>query len=261
MERQIGTAMWVIDILALRVGGEKSDDEADTVGCCSLRVEHLTFGEDGVNEIELEFLGKDSMLFKQNVNFAKYGDLGIKVFDNLKSFCRKKSSTDDVFQDLNPTILNEHLSSLMTGLSAKVFRTYNASETLQTELPTAESLKGLSVQDKVLRYNTANRQVAILCNHQKTVSKSMETSLETFAEKLDIIKDQNRELLEWKTMAKKGKASKIPLKDDDQATLNKFNDMLKKALQRKQDAKTADEKLAATKAESDARDAIKMVRN
>jgi len=37
-------AMWIIDILALRVGGEKdSDKEADTVGCCSLRVEHFTF--------------------------------------------------------------------------------------------------------------------------------------------------------------------------------------------------------------------------
>jgi DNA topoisomerase I len=37
----------------------------------------------------------------------------------------------------------------MPGLSAKVFRTYNASETLQNELPTADKLRGLSVGDKV----------------------------------------------------------------------------------------------------------------
>lgn len=259
MEKQIGTAMWVIDILALRVGGEKSEDEADTVGCCSLRVEHLTFAEEGTYEIELEFLGKDSMLFKQNVNFEKYGELGLKVFENLKTFCRKKGSTDDVFEDLNPTILNEHLSSLMSGLSAKVFRTYNASETLQKELPTAESLEGLSVQDKVLRYNAANRQVAILCNHQRTVSKSMETTLENYVEKLEVTKRQNRELLEWKAMLKKGKGSKIPLKDDDQDIVEKCNNMLKKALQMKQNAKTTDEKLAATKAEADSREAIKSV--
>ena len=30
-ERQLGVAMWVIDVLALRVGGEKGEDEADTV--------------------------------------------------------------------------------------------------------------------------------------------------------------------------------------------------------------------------------------
>ena len=42
-DRQLGTAMWIIDNLALRVGGEKGEDEADTVGCCSLRKEHLNF--------------------------------------------------------------------------------------------------------------------------------------------------------------------------------------------------------------------------
>lgn len=38
------------------------------------------------------------------------------------------------FIQLNPTKLNQHLSSLMPGLSAKVFRTYNASHTMQEEL-------------------------------------------------------------------------------------------------------------------------------
>ena len=43
LERQMATATYFIDKLALRVGGEKdTEEEADTVGCCSLRVEHLT---------------------------------------------------------------------------------------------------------------------------------------------------------------------------------------------------------------------------
>lgn len=38
--RQRATALYLIDKLALRVGNEKdADEEADTVGCCSLRVE------------------------------------------------------------------------------------------------------------------------------------------------------------------------------------------------------------------------------
>lgn len=52
----------------------------------------------------------------------------------------------------------------MEGLSAKVFRTFNASMTLQ------DQLNKLTVEDnvaaKVLGYNRANRAVAILCNHQ-----------------------------------------------------------------------------------------------
>ena len=36
-------AVYFIDKLALRAGNEKdSDESADTVGCCSLRVEHLS---------------------------------------------------------------------------------------------------------------------------------------------------------------------------------------------------------------------------
>ena len=35
-------ATFFIDKLALRVGNEKGEDEADTVGCCSLRVEHVS---------------------------------------------------------------------------------------------------------------------------------------------------------------------------------------------------------------------------
>jgi len=42
LDRQRATAMYFIDRLALRAGNEKGDDEADTVGCCSLRCEHVT---------------------------------------------------------------------------------------------------------------------------------------------------------------------------------------------------------------------------
>lgn len=35
-DRQIGTATYLIDFLALRVGNEKDEDEAETYGCCSL---------------------------------------------------------------------------------------------------------------------------------------------------------------------------------------------------------------------------------
>ena len=189
--------MWVIDVLALRVGGEKYEEEADTVGCCSLRVEHLKFSPvEGSHEIELEFLGKDSMLFKQNINFAeeRFGELGKLVYTRLKSFCAGKPPSGQVFDEINPIILNKHLSSLMPGLSAKVFRTYNASVTLESELPSPEEIQHLSVQEKLQRYNDANRQVAILCNHQKTVSKAAETMFENLKGKLDILVEQRQEL-------------------------------------------------------------------
>ncbi len=46
-ERQMACALYFIDKLALRAGHEKDEDEADTVGCCTLKVHlstHLRFG-------------------------------------------------------------------------------------------------------------------------------------------------------------------------------------------------------------------------
>ena len=38
--QQMGVALYFIDKLALRAGHEKDEDEADTVGCCTLKVLH-----------------------------------------------------------------------------------------------------------------------------------------------------------------------------------------------------------------------------
>jgi len=228
--RQLATAMWVIDRLALRVGGEKdTDEEADTVGCCSLRVEHLNFSPDDCEEadkaIELEFLGKDSMLFKQTVKFgsALYTEndgMGETVYENFKDFCKKKKSTEDVFETLTPSVLNSHLSSLMPGLSAKVFRTYNASMTLQAELAKKEKLDSWANSgpaDKTANYNDANRIVAILCNHQKTVSAAQETQLDVISTKLETLRSQKKVMKKiLKCIQRNEFVEKIPLKKSEE---------------------------------------------
>jgi len=268
--RQLATAMWVIDRLALRVGGEKdTEEEADTVGCCSLRCEHLRFdpndeGEDN-REIELEFLGKDSMLFKQTIDFnaAMYNDdngMGTTVYDNFKRFTKRKKSTEEVFDSLTPSVLNTHLKEIMEGLTAKVFRTYNASKTLQDELlKTEREISGwdkLAPADKVVEYNNANRQVAILCNHQKTVSKAQETQLESLGGKLEILKKQKKILKAILKRMKKTKsesALKIPIKDSDKKRMEKVQRAADNAKKAKESAVTDSEKIAASAADEKAK--------
>lgn len=267
--KQLATATWVIDRLALRVGGEKdTDEEADTVGCCSLRVEHLHFdpnGEGGDNkEIELEFLGKDSMLFKQTIDFGapmynENSGMGDKVYANLKSFCAKKKKTEEVFDSINPTMLNNHLKQFMDGLSAKVFRTYNASRTLQEELRKTEESNGswskMTPAEKVVEYNNANREVAILCNHQRSVSKAQETQLTNIEDKINQLKKQKSVLKKMLTYLNKGKdTDKIPLKKHDEKKL--VEDAAKgieRAKKLKDKAKTNEEKIKATEADEKAK--------
>jgi hypothetical protein len=45
-------------------------------------------------------------------------------------FAPGKRGSDDLFDQLDTSKLNAHLKELMPGLTAKVFRTYNASITL-----------------------------------------------------------------------------------------------------------------------------------
>merc|ERR1740121_1856006 len=83
VDHQKATATYFIDKLALRVGGEKdTEEEADTVGCCSLRVEHVTL--EAPDFVEFDFLGKDSIQYKNKVQVTE------QVFKNLQGFIKGK---------------------------------------------------------------------------------------------------------------------------------------------------------------------------
>lgn len=170
-DRQRATAMYFIDKLALRAGNEKGEDEADTVGCCSLRCEHLTL--ESPNIVIFDFLGKDSIRYYNQV------PVDAQVFKNIRIFKENKEDEDALFDRVNTSSLNKHLTSEMKGLTAKVFRTYNASITFQQLLDEKEQdLKNATLQEKLNAYNHANRQVAILCNHQRAAPKTHDQSME-----------------------------------------------------------------------------------
>lgn len=87
--------------LALRAGNEKDEDQADTVGCCSLRVEHISLHEqkDGKEYVVVfDFLGKDSIRYYNEVCVEK------KVFKNLQLFKENKEEGNDLFDRLNVSI-------------------------------------------------------------------------------------------------------------------------------------------------------------
>lgn len=70
----------------------------------------------------------------------------------------------------------------MQGLTAKVFRTYNASFTMSTLLTELKNDKKMSIPEKVKLYNDCNRKVAILCNHKRTVGAGHEVQMEKMSE-------------------------------------------------------------------------------
>ena len=180
-DRQRATAVYLIDQFALRAGNEKGEDEADTVGCCSLKFEHVTLKPP--NTVIFDFLGKDSIRFYDEV------EVDGQVFKNLKIFKKApKKEGDEIFDRLTTSALNKHLSNYMTGLTAKVFRTYNASWTMSTLLQ--EMTATGTIPEKIKAYNDANRKVAILCNHKRTVAAGHAAQMEKMQDKIDALRYQ-----------------------------------------------------------------------
>lgn len=96
--RQRATAVYLIDKFALRAGNEKGDDEADTVGCCSLKYEHVTLKPPNI--VIFDFLGKDSIRFYDEVEVEP------QVFKNLKIFKKEpKMVGDEIFDRLKVSLL------------------------------------------------------------------------------------------------------------------------------------------------------------
>ena len=207
-KKQLATALYFIDKLALRAGGKKdSKKQADTVGVTSLRVEHITFPERQV--IKLDFLGKDSIRFCKKVNVS------LEVYQNLMDFTHDKSRKENIFDEITPALLNNYLDSQMRGLTAKVLRTFKASSVFQKEIDkiNLDKVKTMDENQKLAyligMFNQANTEVAILCNHQKASNSNINDAIEKINLRIKEMKKKKRK----KYMDKKKKEAAEKLKN------------------------------------------------
>jgi DNA topoisomerase I len=186
--RQLATALFLIDRLALRIGNEKRDDEADTVGVTTLKVDNVSALDNNV--IKLDFLGKDSIRYVNKFEVPK------QVHDNIQEFLEtdedgnKKKKDADVFHLVTSDSLNKYIKSFMKKLTSKVFRTYNASYLMQIEMrKISKKFKNYDKPDKAKKfkhlYEMANLKVAKLCNHQRAATTSSSKQLEKTSEKIN----------------------------------------------------------------------------
>lgn len=113
-----------------------------------------------------------------------------------------------MFNLLSTSTVNARLTSMMPGLTAKVFRTYNASVTLEKQLH-ATYPAGTSVEEMVLQYNDANREVAILCNHQRSLPKNWDQNNAKKRDRLELLQRQTDELKQMLSDVRKKKAVEL----------------------------------------------------
>jgi len=170
--RKLATVCYLIDNLAMRVGDEKEEDEADTVGASTLRVEHLKFHP---HAVEFDFLGKDSVRWQKTLKLDGEDN---PVRKNLIEFSRGKKPEDLVFDGITSESVNRFLGKAARGLTAKVFRTHHATETVKKYLKSHNTFKPETPTfSKLYHARMANLEAAIRCNHKRTPPKTWEGSL------------------------------------------------------------------------------------
>jgi len=170
--KRIATACYLIYRTAMRVGDEKDPDEADTVGATTLRKEHIKLTN---NSIEFDFLGKDSVRWKETIP-AEGQDK--QFYENLKEFVSNKKENEEIFDGITSRHVNAYYSTIVNGLSAKVFRTYLASSVVTKYLREHTDVKSESNMKKLFHAKLANLDAAIMCNHKRTIPKNFEASLQ-----------------------------------------------------------------------------------
>lgn len=207
-KRRIATVCYLIFKLAMRVGDEKDPEEADTVGASTVRVEHIKFPRiNGALCIEFNFLGKDSVPWQKTLEVNSEETKGL--YENLIYFMKSKSDKEEIFEDVNSSKVNAFLRSIdrknMPNLTAKVFRTYVATQVVKESLknPPIEVNKNANEARKVYVAKMANLHAAMTCNHKKGVdpnNPAAKKSLEKFEEsvankraKIEVLKSELKE--------------------------------------------------------------------
>ena len=169
---KIATACYLIYRTSMRVGDEKDPDEADTVGATTLRKEHINITPDA---IEFDFLGKDCVRWQETVPAEGHDK---QFHENLKKIIQNKKPKDEIFDGITSRHVNAYYSSIVKGLTAKVFRTYLATNVVKSYLKEHDNLKGKTANEKLYHAKLANLEAAIMCNHKRTIPKTFEQTLQ-----------------------------------------------------------------------------------
>ncbi|MFC1487127.1 DNA topoisomerase I [Thermoproteota archaeon] len=219
--RKTATVCFLIDKLKIRVGDEKDPDEADTVGASTLRKEHIKINGDG--SVSFNFLGKDSVphIFTTKLPYT--------VIKNLEEFSSNTESA--LFDGVRSSHVSEFLDEVMTGLSAKVFRTLYASNAVKTKLDKTPIKP--EAQEYIKKYvaTMANLEAAKVCNHKRTISKTWKASLEKKKDRLKDIKKRGKD-----TQARLKQKTKDWIRKQEER-MTKQEEKLKMAVEKLEDTK------------------------
>jgi DNA topoisomerase-1 len=164
--RKVATVCWLIFSLNMRVGDEKDPGEADTVGAITLRPEHVKIEGD---VLHFDFLGKDA------VRWTKDAKAPPVVIENIKHY--SETCKEYLFESVDSSKIARFFSEKMKGLTAKVFRTWRCTKTVEEHLENCKTRKEDPEHVKKYCAKMANLQAAIVANHKRKIPANFDERL------------------------------------------------------------------------------------
>ncbi len=201
--RKVATVCWLIFNLNMRVGDEKDPGEADTVGAITLRPEHVKIEGD---VLHFDFLGKDA------VRWTKDAKAPPIMIENIK--CYADSCKEYLFEGIDSGKVARFFAEKMKGLTAKVFRTWRCTTTVDAYLKDCRTKKEDPEHVKKFCAKMANLEAAKVANHKRKIPARFDDRLAAKEAKL-------RELqTDLKVKAGEGKKTDALLKRIDKNKLD-----------------------------------------
>jgi DNA topoisomerase-1 len=115
------------------------------------------------------------------------------VVKNIAAFKTEAESKNQleatIFEGIHSEHVNGFLSRVMPGLTAKVFRTYYASDVVSKSLEKANVSASEPVIAKKHVATMANLEAAIILNHKRKPPKNWQESLDKKTERLNVLKN------------------------------------------------------------------------
>jgi DNA topoisomerase-1 len=215
---QLGTVLWLIDHHGIRPGDERGEDQADTVGASTLRVDHVKLLPG--DKIKFEFLGKDSIKFEKSMRVPPL------IYRNFDKLLSGRAQSSQVFNMISASSINIYLKQFDVDFSNKVFRTRLASHIMFEALKTVSVPKDANKKQTKISFNKANVKVADVLNHTRSISVKAKAALKNLKTQL---KELKAKLKDTKSEGKSEKAI---------ASLQKRIKTKKESIEAKEDTKS-----------------------
>jgi DNA topoisomerase-1 len=150
---ELSCVLYLIDHLGIRIGNEQN---VNVEGATTLKRRGVTIMEDR-RRVRVQFRGKDSIEYDNQITCS------MDFIKAIRTLGRDRGDDDYLFPNVTPKIVNEYLQSHHQSLSAKTFRTYNATMKMKEGLDRYSRGMG----DPGEWFRKCAMEVAVFCNHKK----------------------------------------------------------------------------------------------